>query len=76
MIVCSIGGCWWPLYIEPPWLQQAAHLFLTAWSMDGLQDLALRERGLAEVLPTMLTLLAYGSVSLALGSWLYRPQAT
>jgi ABC-2 type transport system permease protein len=72
MIVCSIGGCWWPLFMEPPWLQQLAHLFLTAWSMDGLNDLILRDRGLLEILPTLGALTAYGAVSLALGLKLYR----
>jgi len=72
MIVCSIGGCWWPVYVEPPWLQRAAHFFLTAWSMDGLLDLILRERGLLEVWPTLLVLFGYGSIGLAAGAWLQR----
>jgi len=74
MIVCSIGGCWWPLYVEPPWLQRAAHLFLTAWAMDGLQDLILRERGLAQVWPTLLVLTGYGGVCAVAGAWLQRPR--
>jgi len=36
MIVCAIGGCWWPLYQSPPWLQQVADAFLTAWAMEGI----------------------------------------
>jgi ABC-2 type transport system permease protein len=73
MIACSIGGCWWPLYLEPPWLQQGAHLFLTAWAMDGLLDLILRERALAEVWPTLLVLMGYGAACLVAGAWLQRP---
>jgi ABC-2 type transport system permease protein len=72
MIVCAIGGCWWPLYQEPPWLQQVAHLALTAWAMDGIHDLILREKGLLDVLPIIGVLLAYGAGSLALGIRLYR----
>lgn len=72
MIVCSIGGCWWPLFMEPPWVQRMAHAFLTAWSMDGLNDLILRDRGLVEILPTLGALAAYGVASLAAGLRLYR----
>ena len=72
MIACSIGGCWWPLYLEPPWLQQAAHLFVTAWAMEGLQDSILRELPLARLWPTLLILIAYGGVCLGAGGWLHR----
>jgi ABC-2 type transport system permease protein len=72
MVVCSIGGCWWPLYQEPPWLQQVAHAFFTAWAMDGILDLILREKGLADVLPALAVLLAYGAACLAAGVRLYR----
>jgi ABC-2 type transport system permease protein len=71
MLVCAIGGCWWPLFMEPPWLQQLAHATPTAWAMDGLSDLILRERTLAEIAPTLGVLLAYGLACLAVGAWLY-----
>jgi ABC-2 type transport system permease protein len=75
MIVCSIGGCWWPPYVEPHWLQQAAHLFLTAWAMDGLLDLILRERGFLDVWPTLAALMVYGALCLGLGARLHRFEA-
>jgi len=72
MIVCAIGGCWWPLYQSPPWLQQAAHAFLTAWAMGAIHDLILREKTLADVAPAIGVLLAYGGVCLAWGARFYR----
>jgi ABC-2 type transport system permease protein len=71
MLVCAIGGCWWPLFMEPPWLQQVAHATPTAWAMDGLSDLILRDRTLAEIGPILAVLLAYGLACLAAGAWLY-----
>jgi ABC-2 type transport system permease protein len=71
MIVCAIGGCWWPLYQEPLWLQQMAHVAVTAWAMDGIHDLILRERSLGDVLPIMAALVAYGGICLAAGIRLY-----
>jgi hypothetical protein len=72
MLVCAIGGRWWALFQEPRWLQQAANLTLTAWPMDGLTDLILRERGLADVLPAVGVLFAYGAGCLLLGPRLRR----
>jgi ABC-2 type transport system permease protein len=74
MIVCSIGGCWWPLFQEPIWLQKIAHFFLTAWAMDGIHDLILRERGLLEIVPTLAFLFGYGALCIAVGTpiWISR----
>jgi ABC-2 type transport system permease protein len=72
MLVCAIGGCWWPLFQMPSWLQEIAHLTLTAWAMDGLHDLILRERSLVEVAPILGILVAYGAACMAAGVRLHR----
>lgn len=72
MVVCAIGGCWWPLYDAPPWLQQLAQVFLTTWAMEGLLDVMLREQGLVDVLPILGVLFAYGAICLVLGARFYR----
>src|SRR5262245_53277882 len=72
MLVCAIGGCWWPLFMEPRWLQRIAHATPTAWAMDGLSDLILRDRTLGEIGLTLAALLAYGLVCLGAGARLYR----
>jgi ABC-2 type transport system permease protein len=76
MIVCSIGGCWWPLFQSPEWLQQIAKLFLTSWAMSGLQDLILRESGLSDVAPAIGALVVYGLVCTAAGLWLHGKRRT
>ena len=72
MIVCALGGCWWPLYQVPEWMRELALGTLTAWGMDGIHDLILRDRGLVDVLPTIGVLVAYGAVSLLAGIRLHR----
>jgi ABC-2 type transport system permease protein len=72
MLVCAVGGCWWPLFMEPLWLQRIAHLTPTAWAMDALNDLILRDRGLVDVLPLVGALFVYGAVCMVLGARLYR----
>jgi ABC-2 type transport system permease protein len=72
MVVCSLGGCWWPLYDMPSWLSGISHAFFTPWAMDGIHDVILRERGLTEVAPALGILTAYGAASALLGARLYR----
>ena len=72
MILCAIGGCWWPLFMEPPWLQRIAHATPTMWAMRAIDDLVLRNRGLTEMTLPLLILVAYGSACLAAGVRWYR----
>ncbi len=69
--MAAIGGCWWPITIEPSWLQTFAHLFPTAWAMGAFNDLMLRQRELSFVLPKIGALLAFGLGYIALGAHLY-----
>src|SRR5262249_14536727 len=67
MLVCAVGGCWWPLFMEPWWLQRGAHAAPTAWAIDGVRDLILRDPTLAHISPPLGFLIAYGLVCLAAG---------
>ncbi len=69
--MAAIGGCWWPITIEPTWLQKAAHFFPTAWAMGAFNDLMLRQRELGAVLPKIGALVGFGLAYLALGARLY-----
>ena len=72
MAMAALGGCWWPIFTEPHWLQQAARGFLTIWAMEGIHDVILRERGLIGVLPVVGFLFAYGAVCVGVGGRMYR----
>jgi len=69
--MAAVGGCWWPITIEPMWLQKLAHLFPTAWAMEAFNDLMLRQRELTSVLPKVSALFGFGLGYLALGLHLY-----
>ncbi len=64
--MAAIGGCWWPITIEPDWLQKLAHIFPTAWAMDGFNDLMLRNKSLTEVWPSFAALVGFGFLYLFL----------
>ncbi len=71
MGMAAIGGCWWPMSIEPKWLQRLAHLFPTAWAMEAFNDLMLRERSLSDVGLAVIALVVFGLIYLAVGRRLY-----
>jgi ABC-2 type transport system permease protein len=70
--MAAVGGCWWPITIEPVWLQKLAHLFPTAWAMGAFNDLMLRQREISAVLPKVGALVAFGCAYIALGALFYR----
>ncbi|HSF14746.1 MAG TPA: ABC transporter permease [Vicinamibacteria bacterium] len=72
VVMAAIGGCWWPITIEPLWLQRLAHVFPTAWAMGAFNDLMLRERALVEVVPSLIALLGFGALYLVFGARLFR----
>ncbi len=50
MIMSAIGGSWWPLSVQPQFMQDLAHFTITAWAMDGFYDLLYFDQGLAGIL--------------------------
>lgn len=63
LLMSGLGGCWWPSEVMPPWIQKAAHVFPTAWAMDGLHELLSWGGGLHEVLLPSAVLLGYAIVA-------------
>jgi ABC-type multidrug transport system permease subunit len=71
-ILASLGGLLWPLYNLPQSIQQLARGLITTWSMFAIQDVMLRERGLAGVSTELLVLIAYGLISFLIALRLFR----
>ncbi|GCE14495.1 hypothetical protein KTT_43540 [Tengunoibacter tsumagoiensis] len=74
LITSAIGGAWWPLYLEPTWLQQLAKVGITAWAMEGLNGSMLLGKSFIEILPDVLGLLVYGLICFAIALRLFRFQ--
>jgi ABC-2 type transport system permease protein len=49
LTMSSIGGSWWPLSLEPPFMQDLAHFTITAWGMDGFYALLYFDQGLGGI---------------------------
>jgi ABC-2 type transport system permease protein len=72
MALSALGGLWWPQSAQPDWITRISPAVFTTWSMRGLNDLILRERGLEAVALPSGVLLVYGVATLALGLRLFR----
>ncbi len=74
MLLSALGGLWWPQSIQPQWMSQLAPAVFTTWAMRGLNDLILRDRGVAAIGLPATVLVAYGVVTLSVGLYLFRRQ--
>ncbi len=72
MVLSALGGLWWPASIQPPWMSRISDAVFTSWAMQGMNDLVLRDRGLAAVVRPTLLLIANGVATMAIGLWLFR----
>src|SRR5262245_13084864 len=70
--MAAVGGCWWPIDLEPRWMRGVAHALPTTWAMEAFNDLMIRgRRADAAYVPTAV-LLGFGAAYLALGLALFR----
>ena len=74
LITAAIGGAWWPLWLEPVWMQNIAKLGLTAWAMEGLNNTMIYGKGFMDVLPSILGLVGYGLICFIIGLRFFRFQ--
>src|SRR5271166_3816975 len=71
-LLAAPGGLWWPFFDQPKWLQTIGQGAMTTWSMFAIQDVILRDKGLAEVSAKLAILIVYGLVSFVIGVSLFR----
>lgn len=72
MALSALGGCWWSQSMQPEWMNRIAPAVFSTWAMRGLNDLILRDGGLATVAFPTAVLFAYGAATLAIGMKLFR----
>ncbi len=70
--MAAVGGCWWPIDLEPRWMRSVALAFPTTWSMEAFNDLMIRRRGIEAALHPTAVMVAYGLLYLAVGLILFR----
>ena len=75
LILAPLGGCWWPLFITPQWMQFLAKLTPHGWANSGFNKLLLFGAEFGDVVPEMLVLLGFAVLFTLIGIWRFRTSA-
>jgi ABC-2 type transport system permease protein len=75
LLLAPLGGCWWPLFILPRWLQNLAKISPHAWANTGFNKLMLFGADFNAVVPEMLALVGFGVVFALIAVWRFRTSA-
>ncbi len=75
LVLAPLGGCWWPLFILPRWLQNVAKISPHAWATTGFNKLMLFGADFGAVVPEMLVLLGFTMVFGLIAVWRFRTSA-
>jgi ABC-2 type transport system permease protein len=70
ILMGAIGGVMVPKFVMPAFMQKLAALSPMAWGLDGFHTVMLRHGSFADLLPSLLPLLAFAALSLTLAAWL------
>lgn len=68
MAFSAIGGCWWPLDFEPPWMRALARWLPTTWAMQAYNDLMIRRAPWQAALWPLAATVGLGCLYLAIGT--------
>jgi ABC-2 type transport system permease protein len=75
LLLAPLGGCWWPLFILPRWLQNVAKISPHAWANTGFNKLMLFGAEFDAVIPEMLALVGFAVVFGIIAVWRFRTSA-
>jgi len=75
LILAPLGGCWWPLFFLPSWMQFLAKLTPHGWAMSGFNKLMLFGAEFGDVITEMIVLLGFAALFGLIGLWRFRAGA-
>ncbi len=64
--VASVGGCWWPFFSQPHWMQVIGRGLTTTWSMLAIQDVMVRNKDALAIVPKLGVIVLQGMLWLSL----------
>ena len=75
LVLAPLGGCWWPLFIDPKWMQVLAKFTPHGWANDGFNKLMLFGATAGDVGINMLVLVGFTVVFVVLAVLRFRTDA-
>jgi len=76
LVLAPLGGCWWPLFILPKWMQGLAKVTPHGWANTGFNKLMLFGAGFGDIIPEILILVAFTVVFGVIAIWKFRTNAS
>ncbi len=62
LVLAPLGGCWWPLFIVPRWMQSVAKLIPHGWANEGFNTLMVFGGEFNAVIPNLIALAAFAVI--------------
>ena len=75
LVLAPLGGCWWPLFILPKWMQALAKITPHGWATTGFNKLMLFGADFSAAVPEMLALIGFAAVFGIIAIWRFRTSA-
>jgi ABC-2 type transport system permease protein len=75
LVLAPLGGCWWPLFILPRWMQALAKITPHGWATTGFNKLMLFGADFGAVVPEMLALVGFAVIFGIIAIWRFRTSA-
>jgi ABC-2 type transport system permease protein len=75
LVLAPLGGCWWPLFITPRWMQFIAKVTPHGWANTGFNKLLVFGADFSAVLNEMLALLVFAALFGIIAIWRFRTSA-
>jgi len=75
LVLAALGGCWWPLFILPKWMQALAKVTPHGWATTGFNKLMLFGADFGAVIPEMLALVGFAALFSVIALWRFRTSA-
>jgi ABC-2 type transport system permease protein len=72
LLMCAIGGAWFPVSFMPEFIQQFSKLTLVYWSMEGFNQVLWAHETLREIMPTLGYLTLITALVLGVALWRFR----
>jgi ABC-2 type transport system permease protein len=75
LVLAPLGGCWWPSFLYPDWLQNVAKIAPHAWATEGFNKLMLFGADFGAAAPEMLALAGFTVAFGVIAVWRFRTGA-
>lgn len=75
LVLAPLGGCWWPSFLYPEWLQTIAKVTPHAWATSGFNKLMIFGADFGAAVPEMLALVVFTVIFGVIAVWRFRTSA-